>query len=140
MIIVTPKVCQASSATEIDIKKDLKLVNYKVSGIKQVSNGKVLIRCNNVKNAKQLQKAASASLSQKYDVKIFKQFHPKIKIVDIKEDIATEDFVNNFKTQNEYLIHVGSTIKLLHIAKIDIASNVRYTAYVELDARRSQMY
>ena len=133
VVIITPKVSQLSSITEQDIKKSLDPASLKVSGIRKGQHGKVVISCKDIENSTKLQQAALTKLDRNYDVKIPKQLLPKIKIIDIKDDISADKFVDSLRSQNEHLFEDGSTVKLMHMSKGGEESNVSYTAYLEVD-------
>ena len=92
-----------------------------------------MIRCKDNESLEKLQAAVSNRFKEKYNVHNPKVLNPKIKIVDIRDNIAPQDLIDIIRKQNDNLIKDDSQIKLLQLINIDDARNMRYTAYVEVD-------
>lgn len=104
VLIIKPKENQESKKTKKEIKEkiDPSSLGAGVSGMKEVSNGQVIIRCENKKDLEKIQNKIQEKMSADYDTKTPSLKHPKVKIIRINEDDdnTAEDLIEAIIDQN----------------------------------------
>lgn len=135
MVVVKPKnIEQTNSKTKIDIMKNIDPVNLnlKVSQVKQIKDGGILISCNDPEGASNFKKAATEKLSSNYNISDVKRFLPKVKIVGLMENYSADDMLKYLKGQND-IFSDESQVKILKSWATNKDPNI-FQALVELDA------
>jgi len=105
IVIVRPKNFeQLGSETINRIKSVFDPVTNKINGVKSMSNGGVVIMCNDHQATTKCREEISAKLGDDYDVNVPKQKKPLLKIWGLSDVIEKDDFVNRLKQQNECVL------------------------------------
>lgn len=100
-VIVKPKNTeQSTTKTKMDINRNINTVdsNLKVSKVKNVKNGGILLGFSSKEENLRFKKLASDKLSENYDIKEVKGVQPRIKIVGMTEMYNAEEII-------EYIEH-----------------------------------
>jgi len=133
VVIVTPKENQPAEATDRHVRNSIKNVKYNVAGIKHGLQGRVFINCADEHSLEGIKTAATKELGSGYKVSIPTAKLPRIKILNIKDDLSKEQIYEYLITQNKN-IDKHSDLKVLHISKV--ANNdygAKFVAYIEVN-------
>lgn len=115
-IIIRPKNQDQSIAqTKADINNKINPidVNIKLSKVKNVKNGGVLIGCRDKEDNEKLKNIAEAKLSDSYVVKEFRGINPRIRVVGITEKYEEDELVEYIKKSNVDLFSLNIDCKLI---------------------------
>lgn len=135
VVIVKPKNAEQNNIqTKRDIMENIDPVdlNIKVSQIKQVKDGGILISCDDSIGAKNFKDAAAEKLSAQYKISDVKTFLPKVRIVGLTDQYSDEDILKYLKGQNDALSSV-SHLKILKTWATKRNANI-FQTLVEVDA------
>jgi hypothetical protein len=133
VVIIKPIKDQSSSETQKQIKDKIDPVDVEINSIRNVSNGAVIIGCNNKAAAEKLQKEVVEKMGVDYELKMPEGLKPQLKIVGISEKMEKEEMISKLKAQNE----VFRTADSLKIAKIEVARmrTDKFNAIIEVDGK-----
>lgn len=136
VVLIKPKTKQESKKTKDILRKaiDPGQLEVGITQIKDTKDGGVLIKCRNKEEIEKIKTAAEKKLKKDYQIKIPEKKLPKIKIVDIEENISKEKLVNFIKT-NSFLNHEDIYLDVKVIKKM----RTKYQAIVECDPLSLQL-
>lgn len=104
VIIVKLKIEQESEATKKSIKEkiNIKSMDVGISRLKKCSKGTVILSCETEKEIEKLKVAVQENMGEGFKVTESSQVKPKIKIVNVEEELQLEDekLIDVIKTQN----------------------------------------
>jgi hypothetical protein len=104
LMVIKPKdVNQKSDETKKIIKEKINPAEIPVNTIKVVSNGSVLIQCNDRNKIDECKKSLEQQLGDEYEVSLSKQRQPAFKIVGLTELLSPELLITRVKSQNKFL-------------------------------------
>lgn len=108
VLIVKPKVDQTSNITKEDIKQNVNPASLAVgvSGIKEISKGQVVIKCENEKDRDKIQNKIQEEMPNKYDITKPILKYPSLKIIGIHN----EDDMNDNEKLVEQMIEQNQEI------------------------------
>lgn len=135
VVVIKPKNTDQSNAkTKSDIMKNIDPVDnkLKVSRVKQIKDGGILISCDDNEGTNNLKNVASKKLSSHYEISEVKKLLPKIRIVGLMESYASDDVIKFLKGQND-VISDDSHVRILKIWATKKDPSL-FQALVELDA------
>lgn len=133
VVVIKPKNTQQKSAdTKTDIKKHFDPTKIEIAGLKNASNGGILVECKNKQAVEKFKEEASAKLGENYEINIPKKRFPKIKIIGISEKLTDSQVIDSIKAQNTYLDQEGTVIKIFSNKKAKNRIN-NYIIYAEVD-------
>lgn len=132
-VVVKPKKNQNSDTTRAELAR--KIPNPEsVSAVHKIPKGGLVINCKNIEESKKLQKEASTKLGEDYTVIIPELKNPKMKILDMCENLSEDDIIKYIKKQNTYLS--DGYIKVLDIYENNL--NKQFNAIIEVDTTTFQ--
>lgn len=104
-LIIRPKNSRQDSAVTKNVleqKINPADIAASVSKIKQVSNGCVVVQCENKQSLESFKKQTENTLGRDYEITTAKMLNPKIKILNVKEEQLrdTDQFLTNLTAQN----------------------------------------
>lgn len=120
-LIIKPKnTGQDSVATKKSVVNKINPsdLSVEIKKVKQVSQGRVFIECNDRESLKKLQDKVESELSDEYTVEIPKIANPKVLIVGIQEK-----FVNN---EEEFIQRIKSQSSLAAVTQMDVKIIKKY--------------
>lgn len=127
-LIVKPTALQTSDKTKTDLRNKV-ITSVPISGVRNASNGGVIIACKNADEIQALQKEAHDNLGAEYEVRLLEKHNPKILIVGMSTLIDKDSLSEKLKSQNSFL--KDSTVSVL---KVQQSTKSKYfNAVVELD-------
>lgn len=127
-LIVKPTCSQTSDKTKTDLRNKVS-VSVPISGVRNASNGGVIIACKGSDDIRELQKEASDNLGTDYEVRLLEKHNPKILIVGMSTLIDKTTLAEKLKAQNSFL--KNSTISVI---KVQQSTKSKYfNAVIELD-------
>lgn len=130
VIFVIPKDKQSSSKTQSAIKESFNPAEHPVNGVKNISNGAVILTCKNTESVDCVKDHAIKKLGDKYNVKVSALRKPNIKISGMSEKITDDEVVHFLKTQNDG-INNDEEIKIL--TQFENRINRNFTAVLEVN-------
>lgn len=134
MIVVKPKDNnQKNEKTKADIVRSIDPVeaNIPVSTVKNLSNGGILIGCNNNEGTGKFHELARHKLAKNYDIKMVSDPNPKVKIVGLSEKYSDKHLLNFLKNQNPFIAK-STVCKVLKIWSTKKNSAI-FQAVLEID-------
>lgn len=119
VIHITPKdKTQTSDSTKTAIKRVLNPANFAVQGMKNASNGSVLIECEDDQNCSTLLAQATLKLSDNFVVKKPAKRLPRIKLLKVCDAEENDDeFLKDLKEKNPF---IGDKIELIRREEVKI--------------------
>lgn len=113
-IVIKPKVKQQSTKTRNEIKDKIDLKKIEVGGVQinNISEGGIVIKCNNKEDACKLLKEAQDNLGNNYVITRPDLKNPVIKIKGIHEDLSKEEIIECIKKQNDLVLDENSKIEV----------------------------
>lgn len=117
-MIVTPKnPKQGNKQTKADVMRYMNPVNQnlKLSNVKHVKNGGILLDCVKSDNLNLLQETVKKELSTNYDIHILKNNSPQLRLVGITDEMDAETFRKYLVKQNEDIFLNASELKIVRI-------------------------
>lgn len=128
VLTVTPKISQSSDATEGDLKRLIDPTKVRINKVKKLPNGCVAIECTDSNESEQVKKLLCEKMCDGYDVLTPELKKPRIKILDVADELSDVELINTLKTQNDFLDKGEMTVINFFRNR-----NKKYTAIVELD-------
>ncbi|XP_077287241.1 uncharacterized protein LOC143912008 [Arctopsyche grandis] len=130
--IIVPKKIQDTDKTKNECKNLIKPKELKIGiqGVKKIGKGGIAVTCNSAQDSIKLIKEVENKLGENYNVKRGELKNPKIKIVDMSEELTSEQLAECLMNQNQEVINDGE-LKVLKIWKS--RKNNKYNAIVEVD-------
>lgn len=137
VVVIKPKTKQESKTTKEVIRKTLNPTKLEVgiTQIKDTKEGGVLIKCNSKEEIEKIKIAAEKKLKRNYEIKTPEQRNPRIKIVDIEENIDKEILEESINKQNSYLNHEDAMLDIKVVKKM----KSKYMAIAECDPMSLQL-
>lgn len=135
MIIIKPKNSdQPNAQTKCDLMNSINPVdmNIQVAKVKNLSQGGILIGCNDSKDASKFKQMAKQKLSTNYEIKEPRKGYFKIKIVGMIEKYSNDDLVKFIRHQNE-LFSESNEVSVSKIWSTKSNKNL-YQAILNVDA------
>lgn len=102
--------------TKIKSQVNIQDLNISVDAVKEIKNGSVMIKCNNVENNKTMAREIQKISNLNCEVKTLSLRKPRIKIVDVFDDLDPETLSNQIISQN-FVTAAPSDLKIIHIQK-----------------------
>lgn len=103
-IIIKPKEIQSSDKTKKELEQKINPTQLAlaVKNVKQVSQGGVVVQCNDKDSLEKLQNKAVSELGQQYEIKVTKEVNPCILIVGVNEKCLDnmDSFIRRLRNQN----------------------------------------
>lgn len=129
-LIVKPTSSQTNEKTKTDLRNKV-TTSVPISGVRNASNGGVIIACKSSEEIRALQREASDNLGTEYEVRLLEKHNPKILIVGMSTLIDKTTLAEKLKSQNSFL--QSSTISVI---KVQQSTKSKYfNAVVELDSQ-----
>ena len=132
VVIIEPKPGSKNDNAANEIRGNLDPTKIAVSGLRTTSRGSVVVGCKNRSAADRLKVEAKNVLGDRYNVREPKVVKPRIKIVDISEELEFAEMERLVRLQNEEIFSDSSSIKVVHLRKS--ASKRDFVAVAEFDA------
>lgn len=131
ILVIRPKANQDSSKTKEAIRKVMNPLELQVgiTQFKDVKDGGVLIKCKTKTELDKIKNSVDKKLKAKYDIKSPEKKNPRIKIVDIEENLQNEELEEIITKQNMFMQHEGSLFKVVVVKKM----KSRYMCIAECD-------
>lgn len=127
-LIVKPTGSQTSDKTKTDLRAKVQC-SVPISGVRNASNGGIIITCDSSDQIRALHREASDNLGTDYEVRLLEKHNPKILIVGMSTLIDKTALTEKLKDQNSFLRN--STISVI---KVQQSTKSKYfNAVVELD-------
>lgn len=104
-----------------------------VSSIKTVSQGSVLIECNDKSSLEKLQNKVVNELGSDYDIKIPKTIRPKILIVGVREENLRDNqmFIDGIRSQNPLLKSINQD-EIRFVRKYKPKNKIHFNVVLEI--------
>ena len=134
VVVITPTNNQTSSKTIKQISEKIKRKDYNVMGLKHGIDGKIIIRCADDETKQRLQRDAERELGQSYKVSIPKTRLPRLKIINIMENLTKDELYDCLINQNSSICG-SSDLKVLHIAEGKNSSVDKFSAYIQVNGK-----
>lgn len=135
VLVIKPKNSeQKNMITKNDVKKHIDPVELEVSGIRNISNGGILVECKNEEAVKKLKEEAVKKLGEDYSVSVPKKLTPRVKVIGLSEKLQPEQIEANIKAQNHYVEDESARIKVVHIQEMKDKRR-GYCVYMEVDGK-----
>lgn len=113
-VIVKPvEKTQKSTVTRDEIKNKISFKEIKANGLKKVRDGGILINCQSQAETMKLKQLVMEKIGDKYEVEIPTSRKPRLKIIDVFDEMTNEEVIENIKTQNELLEHADIEVKAI---------------------------
>jgi hypothetical protein len=104
VVVIKPKKGdQSSETTKKIVKEKIDPTKVQVNDLRNVSNGGVVMRCNNKADVDECKKMIENELGTAYDVSVPEQKRPSLKIVGLSEMLDKEEIVSKIKAQNDFV-------------------------------------
>lgn len=133
-VLVKPKQAQESAKTKDAVKTNIMPNNIEISGVHNVSNGGVIIRCATKESMNDFKQAALDKLSNDYEITIPEPFKPKIKIIGYSDSQTAEEIEQCLKNQNQYIRdNANAYVKVVRIEKAKVSKFESFNILVEVD-------
>jgi hypothetical protein len=128
--LIVPKLVQEHKKTKDDCKKVINPTELKIGiqGVKTISRGGIIVTCKNKEDNERLTKEFAEKLGKNYDVKKGEFKNPRIKIVDMMEELGEEELTSSIKNQNQEL-NINDVIKVVKIWK---SNSNKFNAILEV--------
>lgn len=136
VVLIKPKTKQDSKKTRDILRKtiDPGQLDVGITQIKDTKDGGILIKCRNKEEIEKIKVTAEKKLKKDYQIRTPEKKLPKIKIVDIEENISKEK-LEHFIKNNSFLSHEDIYLDVKIIRKM----RTRYQAIVECDPLSFQL-
>jgi hypothetical protein len=104
VVVIKPKNSeQKSDVTKKLLKEKIDPSKIHVNDLRNVSNGGVVIRCNNSANVVECKKMIEKELGNSYEVSVPEPKKPTLKIVGLTELFEKDDLIEKIKSQNDFI-------------------------------------
>ncbi|XP_057326787.1 uncharacterized protein LOC130668485 [Microplitis mediator] len=107
IVIIEPRKQQDSEETFQEVKNKVKVgkLGVGVESVRKIQSGKVVIGCGQKKDVEILASELKKTMSEEYNIKVTNKKLPKVKIIDIDEDIfdiqEEQEIIDMIKEQND---------------------------------------
>lgn len=131
VMLIKPKAVQECKKTKETVCKSLNPseLGVGIKQLKEIKDGGILIKCNTREEIDKIKKAADKKLNENYNIRTPTQKNPKIKIVDINDQMSDEKLLNCILSQNEFLNHEDKYFKVVTTKKM----KTKYMSIIECD-------
>jgi hypothetical protein len=117
VVVVKPKSAgQKSEVTQKFVKENIDPSVIPVKNVRSVSNGSVVIHCQDRSKIDECKKSIESRLGSEYEVVIPEKRQPSVKIVGLSEIMSEEVLITKMKAQNPF-IPSDSVIKVTELKK-----------------------
>lgn len=111
-VVVKPKEKkQNSEVTREDITKNISFKDVKASGLKKIRDGGIVINCQSHAETVKISQIVQNKVGDKYSVVIPELRKPRLKLMNVYDEMSNEEIVENIKAQNELLNNAEVIIK-----------------------------
>lgn len=128
ILTLKPKSAQNSDRTDSEFKRMIDPTKVKVNSLKKLPNGCLAIECTDVIESERVKKLICERMSDKYEVLTPELKRPRIKILNVTDELSNVELIDTLKAQNEFLENGELTVINFFQNR-----NKTYTAIVELD-------
>lgn len=115
--------------TKIKSQVNIQDLNISVDTVREVKNGSVMIKCNNVENNETMVKEIQKIANLNCEVKTLSMRKPRVKVVDVCEDLDPATLSDRILSQN-FEAAAPDDLKIIHVRKNKKKNNS--TVFVEL--------
>ena len=131
VVIIKPKSSQDCQKTKEVLRKAINptALEVGIQHIKEVKEGGVVIKCKSKEEVEKIKNAAERNLKKNYEINTPQQKNPKIKIVDIENNMDKQKLENCMIKQNAFIKHDDLYINVKVIKKM----KTKFMAIVECD-------
>ena len=131
--IIVPKKLQETSKTKEDCMNSIKPNELKIGiqGVKKISRGGIIVTCENEDDNKKLIKEIEKKLGTKYEIKKGELRNPRIKIIDMTEELSEDKLISCLLNQNNGIIKESNIKKVLKIWRSGRSN--KYNAIIEVE-------
>lgn len=119
-VLITPKnQQQTNTQTKQDIAENIDpaVTQLKISKVKAVNNGGLLIGCKNHEENVRFKQLAEQKLADSYDIKELRGINPRVRIVGFTDTYNEEDLLSIIKKLNGDIFCDDSTCEIVKISK-----------------------
>lgn len=117
-IIIKPsnQLPKGAIISKIKSQVDIQDLNISVDTVKEVKNGSVIIKCNNVENNETMVREIQKISNLNCEVKTLSLRKPRVKVVDVCEDLDPETLSDQILSQN-FETAAPDDLKIIYIQK-----------------------
>lgn len=140
-VIIKPKSVQQNSKTTIeDIKSHIDYKHIDVCDLRNVSGGGIAVTCASDASTLKIKSIIADKFGDKYDVKLPEKLKPRIKIVNVMNDVSDGEIVAELKRQNEWITDTDEIeVKKIIERKKDKNGNVDIILEVNIECFDNMM-
>lgn len=135
-IILRPKDhSQKNSETKQDLFDNInqRIPDLNIKKVKHLNNGGILLGCGNESDTSKVKEIAEEKLSKKYEIRVLKELHPRVRIVGMTQKLDPEKLTSWLKKQNRDIFENG-TLEVLRICPTKKKNDV-YQATLQVDEK-----
>lgn len=134
VVLIAPKNSnQKSEKTKEIVKNAINPIVNKVSGIRNVAKGGVIVQCSDSSSSEKLQRDVIDNMGEHYNIVIPKRRKPQIKIAGFSDHLSEEKLLECLIEQNEALKEDCDKIKVLNVSEVKNKKYKQYQAVIETD-------
>lgn len=133
-VLIKPKNQQQNNVTKSEILRHINPIEseIKISGVKNIRNGGVLIGCNADSDISKFKQLASEKLGDRYEVKNVGNFSPRIRLVGMSDKFSADEILEFVKFQNKTVPTDTFVGKVLQISSLKKNKEI-YQAVLQID-------
>lgn len=134
-IIVKPtNSSQKNTQTKGDFLQEINPIkhNLNILSVKNISNGGIVIGCQDESGVSKLKEVAKDKLAGKYEISDVKNLNPRIRLVGISEKLEESELVEFVRYQNKSVFSENSECKVIKLWPTKKNSNV-FQAILQVD-------
>lgn len=105
-VLIKPKNKQQCKTTFADITKNMPQSSVDVCGTREVRDGGVILRCNNVNDTMKVKQLVQEKLGDNYEIVLPKIKSPRLRISNIDSDIPKDNIIDEIKKHNEEIAEI----------------------------------
>lgn len=105
-VVVKPKSKQNCAKTFKDIEQNVNKAEVKVCGTRNVREGGIVLRCENVNETMKVKQIINEKLGENYEVVLPKVKCPRLRISNIDDSTPNESIIAELKTHNESIQNI----------------------------------
>lgn len=110
-VFIKPKEKQNSMVTKDEIQNKISFKEIKSNGLKKARDGAIVINCPSQSESMKVKQIVQDKVGEKYTVEIPKAKRPRLKILNLTDEMTKEEIVENLKVQNELLENTDFEVK-----------------------------
>lgn len=139
-VIVKPVEKNQNSLATMDvIKKNIGFKEIRANGLKKTKDGGIAINCSSQAESLKIKELVKNKVGDKYSVEIPVPIKPRLKILNVSDEMMNDEIIENLKAQNELLEKAEISVKTVYNKKVRDKNSKLFDVVIETSQETSEL-